>query len=50
MHYRWEDFEKLDGERQSFIVAAYRTSNQIEAVISNDIKKKNAAKPKGAKK
>ena len=32
---RWfDDFDALDGEDMAFIVAAYRTNLQIEAVVS----------------
>ena len=35
-HYKLEEFEQLDGERQSVLVAAYRVSKQIEAVLGED--------------
>lgn len=34
--YRWHDFRELEGEMQSDIVAAYRTEQQIEAVIASE--------------
>lgn len=45
------DFFALDGERQSTIVAAYRTHNQIEAVIAYEQVKeaRRNAKKKGKK-
>lgn len=34
-HLNWfDDFDPLDGEDMAFIVAAYRTHMQIEAVVS----------------
>jgi hypothetical protein len=34
--YKWEEFEELDGERQSRIVAHFRVHHQLEAVISHE--------------
>lgn len=39
--YTYEDFCKLDGERQSDHIAAYRSSNQIEAVLATEQAKRN---------
>ena len=36
----FDDFDQLDGEDMAFVVAAYRTSTQIEAVISYFAQKK----------
>jgi hypothetical protein len=33
-NYKLEDFEALEGERQSLLVAAYRSHNQVEAVLA----------------
>lgn len=30
----FDDFDQLDGEDMAFVVAAYRTHQQIEAVVS----------------
>lgn len=30
----FDDFDQLDGEDMAFVVAAYRTSTQIEAVVA----------------
>jgi hypothetical protein len=30
----FDDFDQLDGEDMAFVVAAYRTSMQIEAVVA----------------
>ena len=35
-NYQPDDFFELDGEKQSLIVAAYETHNQIEAVINQE--------------
>lgn len=32
--YKWEEFEELDGEAQSMILATYRCAMQIDAVIA----------------
>lgn len=32
--YRWEKFTQLDADEQAFLIAVYRTNNQIEAVIA----------------
>jgi hypothetical protein len=34
--YKMEEFEALEGERQAFIVAAYRSDQQIKAVLDNE--------------
>lgn len=39
-HYRWHEFAELDGEEQSFIVAAYRCYIQNESVVSYEQQKK----------
>lgn len=36
--YTWEQFQALPGERQSFLVAAYRLHGQIEAVLAKNAK------------
>jgi hypothetical protein len=36
--YRWDEFQSLPGDEQSFLIAAYRISNQIEAVVSHHSK------------
>jgi hypothetical protein len=49
-NYTPEQFFELEGEAQSLIVAAYRTNNQVEAVVTSEqIKeqKRKAAKSKG---
>lgn len=38
---RWfDDFDQLDGEDMAFVVAAYRTNQQIESVLAHDAQKK----------
>ena len=39
--YTFEQFEQLEGDRQAFIVAAYRCSNQIEGVLMNESMKQS---------
>lgn len=34
--YKWEEFQELDGEEQSRIVAHYRTHFQIDAVLEQE--------------
>jgi hypothetical protein len=34
--YTWEEFEALDGEQQSAVVAHFRSSRLLEAVIANE--------------
>ena len=46
-HERWRDFIELDGEEQSFIVAAYQSSNRIEAVLAYEQWRKSRPKNKG---
>lgn len=36
--YKYFEFRKLTGKEQSFLVAAYRTSQRIEAVLIKDAK------------
>jgi hypothetical protein len=36
----FDDFDQLDGEDMAFIVAAYRTHQQIEAVVAFDAHKR----------
>lgn len=38
--YTYEQFEKMDGDRQSFYVAARRAELQIEAVMTKEANKK----------
>lgn len=35
-HYRYEDWQMLDGELQSAHVAAYRVAKQAEAVLAHE--------------
>lgn len=35
-HYRYADFEQLDGDEQSRIVAFYRQRRRMEAVMADD--------------
>ncbi len=37
--YTWEEFEALDGERQSAVVAHYRAHHHLEAVIAHEQQK-----------
>lgn len=37
--YKWEEFEDLDGERQSGVVAHYRAHHHLEAVIAHEQQK-----------
>lgn len=50
--YRQEEFEELDGERQSMLVALYRTTMQLDSVIASEQAKDDArrskSKPKGS--
>lgn len=48
-NYRYFDFLELDGSQQSFLVGAYETSNQIEAVVTEAQRRKaeREAKSKG---
>lgn len=39
-NYRWRDFQKLDGDFQAELVAAFRAHNQIEAVMAHEQNKK----------
>jgi len=48
-NYTWEEFEALEGERQSMVVATYRASNQIEAVLDKDMQDRQKAHNKGGK-
>lgn len=32
--YRWERFTQLDANEQAFLIAVYRTKNQIDGVIA----------------
>jgi hypothetical protein len=43
-NYTWEEFEELEGDRQAFIVSAYRSNNQIEAVLNESQRKKMESK------
>lgn len=43
-NYTWEQFCRLDGQSQSSIIAAYRASNQIEAVVANEQAKASRVK------
>jgi hypothetical protein len=36
--YTWDEFQMLPGERQSFLIAAYRLHSQIEAVLAKNTK------------
>jgi hypothetical protein len=40
--YKWHEFQALDGDEQSKLVAAYRVQNQIEAVLAWDNRPKGA--------
>jgi len=36
----YDDFDQLDGDEMAFVVAAYRTNMQIEAVVAYFAQKK----------
>lgn len=36
----WPDFERMRGEKQSYIIAAYQTANMIEAIQSREENKR----------
>jgi hypothetical protein len=36
----FDDFDQLDGEDMAFVVAAYRTNQQIESVLAHDAHRK----------
>lgn len=43
--YRYaEEFKELDGDEQAAIIATYRASHTIEAVLADNAQKKAAAK------
>lgn len=46
-HYRYEDFEQLDGEAQSRIVAFYQCKKQLEGVLADEQARKARRKPVG---
>lgn len=47
-NYQWHEFQELDGDEQSGIIASYRASNQIEAVLAAEETRKANRKGKKA--